>query len=401
MLSLQIIAPELTEDVFVRTAMRLEQAGFIKKRESKQRKTGQTKPVTTVFLALHQANYSSYLKRIRIEYSLQPYKSFRVETEHYCIGASHLTLRFLIKRGGRQHARNPSPIKALIKLGQKPVVFNFHDWEALERELVILVQETRYLRAACVNDIPSFLEHLNAWVGGLEDLADELLFKANKIKTFWSRGLPAFLLKKLHTLDYFVNLRLTARYRQAYKIRENANKHRAELQSFYYLAILRESFPLESKKLYFSYSRDFRGRIYANSVMHPMYNKVLRAAVTFPDQKYSLGSSGFQKNLFQSLYFKKIKPYLSKLPMVDGLKLGDEKIVERYVYAMLLLEAGKLLKTKLIKLEGVTFEEFLKAGYTLLNNGRGLSMLSELSVEDYCYLRKLQIELEYYKNTGV
>lgn len=145
-------------------------------------------------------------------------------------------------------------------------------------------------------------------------------------------------------------------------------RRRALLQSLLYLAVLKKAEYLSGSEIYFSYSKDFRGRIYANSILHPMYNRAVRGLLIIDEAELNVNSAEFLEDLKESQYYKHIKDHVATAPIIKGLGLERAGEADKYIYSTILLEVGKLNKKKLIKPEGTTVSEFILEGYNIMNS---------------------------------
>lgn len=139
---------------------------------------------------------------------------------------------------------------------------------------------------------------------------------------------------------------------------------------------------------YIAHYYDFRGRIYPHSPVHPMYNKNLRLII-------ELDRSFNSYNLENSRYYRNFNSIPIDLTSTLGLNLTNE--FDTFIFKTILLELGKINKTKLIsKTNGLSLKDFIGEGLKILTNREYYFT----SLEDRIALLKYRYELEHFKKFG-
>lgn len=128
------------------------------------------------------------------------------------------------------------------------------------------------------------------------------------------------------------------------------------VQRLHYLLVA-EKFRLVKKVVYSAHYYDFRGRIYPNSLVGFTYLKILRPAFQIKSSNLAL------TDLQESTYYKYIQSMVVNIPRVYLQCCKGEE--DQYYLKILLLELGKLNKTKLlarVKTSNISFALFVEEG---------------------------------------
>lgn len=162
-------------------------------------------------------------------------------------------------------------------------------------------------------------------------------------------------------------------YKTAFELRSRVHEKQALLQKHSLVCLLDKIMSLE-KPIYTAYFKDFRGRFYANSNLHPMYTRALRsvaapAATRSLEADHRTGSlidcDKLMTSLSKSLYFHHLRKYFPEIQKLISSEIDVNREVDLYLCTVVLLELGKLNKTKLLHEGRVSLIEFCTEGFKL------------------------------------
>lgn len=193
--------------------------------------------------------------------------------------------------------------------------------------------------------------------------------------------LKIFILNLLSDRSLFTEYNLTlidkalTNFRISFKHKKKSEELRREFQRWQFIYVAKYSSQIK-KLFYFNHFKDFRGRIYSNSLLHPMYNKLLRIYLTFPNlnNEFNLPlSEADYKHIRKSEYYS---VFIKELGSFQNYKLCDyynnifDTDMDKYLAGLVFLELGKMNKNKLISKHSnrLSLKIFIEEGENIIIN---------------------------------
>lgn len=156
------------------------------------------------------------------------------------------------------------------------------------------------------------------------------------------------------------------------------------LQKYGFLAVFSKAMGIKHA-VYTGYFMDSRGRIYPDSLLHPLHNKALRPLclpLRGSNAEFNpyIDTGTLAQKLKDSIFYTGLLKHYASVETEDfGSDLSD---TDRYIIAVILLELGKLEKTSLISSDGAELQLFLKKGLEVFRKAQNIEYLLALDFED-------------------
>jgi hypothetical protein len=339
---------------------------------------------TLIFFKINKLYALIYTQRIQIEYLCQPAINYN---DKYTIASSIYSLYEKLRLNNKILNTINIDTSSLLKFGNDPVCINQnYNYNQLEEELQNYLFQKYNIYNPKIHRIEDFFNFIS----------HEIINSKNIINnnTFF---------KILKYAPHFLKNFLYRSFYKRYIFNKKYNFHKKKIQ--YLVKILQtETYILNYSLLikninivlYFSYFRDFRGRYYPYSTIHPMYNKCLRHILYI---KSDTNECNFEKSLRKSIFFNQI---LDLTPRQLILKTfpNIQSDVDLYIISCILLDLGKINKKKLLKQNSISLflQDFVTEGIRVFENSfkNDLVKKSILSPEDTIITHKCIAEIEYY-----
>ena len=377
-LELLNIKKAMTKNVF-KIIILLEDYVKTKKITIKKKKQKKTKIVTEFYLKLNIIHENSYTNRLVINFSKVKFQMFG----EYHVGASYLTLFENIKKSNWQYVKNNFDLKVIDKLVQNPLTFNFEYWPEIRKHI------TDYYKKKYNIEGDMFKDNVK-----ISNIIDELMLQKSliletEIEKYKNHRSEIYLkktaninnslestdsnIKNLNNVDWeYWNNKLA--------FNENIKNIQSDIQKLYYFLIV-EKLTTVKFHLFFSYFYDFRGRFYANSSAGFDRLKFARAFFKIKENSNNLdmkNSKYFQNLLNDNV---SLNSYFNKFIKND---------TDKYWIVLLLLELGKLNKSKIASVNGNSLEDFINLGID------SFWELKNIDVDDLAYYLNIKNSLNHF-----
>jgi hypothetical protein len=332
---------------------------------------------TEFYLKLNIIDRSSYSNRLIINFSKI---EFQLLGEFH-FGASYLNIFENIKKSNWQLIKNDFDLKIIKKLIKTPIRIDLTNWNFIKKNLIL-----DYIIKYNINE-EMFSNNIN-----VSNLIDELILQKCIIIEKELEILKKIKLEKsIQKIENIEEVDDTIQSNQDeeedciiekdkdllnFKISENENIKiiNSDIQKLYYFLIVEKISNIDHI-VYLPHFLDFRGRFYPNSPMGFTNLKFIRAL-------FQLKGKFNELSIKNSRYFSKI--------INEDIKFHEifirhiENKIDKYFLTVLLLELGKLEKSKITNAVGNTLNEFVELGTEIYLN------FSEVKAEDLAYFLNIK-----------
>lgn len=263
----------------IKLTMLLEKHNYVKKHEVKVKEGLKVKSI--IFLKFELGLSLRFSQRLKSGYSLRPF----IFRNRWFFSQSYLGSVPALKRGGGRPA-NKNSTRVLEILAKSGFVFKKI---FAEKQLEFFEAKLQKELNVCGSEgLAAILDSYEATITRLEFLQQQAYERA-QAETKRLRKFPwNTVMKIIPPLANFLKTRNKLMYKNAFALRERIREKQSILQKNSLVCLLEKAVRLR-RPIYTAYFKDFRGRFYANSNLHPMYTKALRALVA-PSSSGSLNT---------------------------------------------------------------------------------------------------------------
>lgn len=229
------------------------------------------------------------------------------------------------------------------------------------KQISIIMDEVKYIKPIVLEyqANPHIIYNINPWFND-----DDFIYFAYHYR---------ILLKKLNIL-----------YKNIEILEENLQNYQKTFQKNFYIFNYFQS--LKSGDVVFiSHFRDFRGRLYPHSPIHPMYNHLSRLTIEIISDELNITKI---ERLKTTEYYKFIVKADIKWPLFLEESTHNISDLDKFILINILIEISKLKKTTLLTSDGASLNDFI---YNAIN------IIFQITLQNNKILTKLEDELQYSK----
>ena len=395
--------------LFAKILIELEQNKILIKQS--RRLKSKHKYKTEIFLKFKNIKGLVYSNRILLNICFKPPKITKsIQISHaYTTAAPN----FKKSRGGKPF--NKFDLNSIKKLTQTPISLNK---ELLNNQYFI---ETIYEELNSIlgtNSQTKAMEELIPWNIKIKNKIDDFEIETIKLERILANKLSIYnnkfnnknigFFKKILLKFYIfqkINIFFKKKaYREISILRGRIADRNSLLQKTLSILVITKLKDINNP-IYYTYSRDFRGRFYANCISHPQSNKILRVILSLIDEKAKkyftkteLINFNLQLSLLKDCPFLKKNHYYCIRTKVDA----ESPMAIRFLLNILFFEIGKINKIKIYKEGGIEIHEIIAEGCRLyqLTEKCLYFEFGGWDIEERLYCIKYFMVLDEYLKTG-
>lgn len=366
---------------------------------------------TQIYLQLNTPYSLSTSNRISIKRS---HSKFRFVGGNYIMGQNITTLLPIFKKSKFQKSFNTFDKNVALAASQTRFKLNYVLWEKLKpfifKEFGFLKETNNQTILTLYDDVLHLIQHHQKDFNKLTESISNFYNGQKKLQNRLEEPVSSKA-SDGDVLEEGLKIKpwgaLLSLYKKKKKISLELKNLKKKLQQLFYFLVAEEGILVEGE-FFIGHYFDFRGRLYPKSLIHPMYNRLLRSVVEIQTDAVSwedsgaLGPHSSEENLekYSNNYKKK---FLSeaKLTSLLNKKIEDYgELSEKNLFLLytVFLEAGKLFKLSLMKEGVISLQSFIAKGESLILDE---TSVYSLDLEDQAYLLKLKYEYNIFCKTGV
>lgn len=343
---------------------------------------------TEFFLKMLGLKTNNDMFTIISPYSYTPYRSY----DNFFIGESYKSLTYKIKKSIHQNSCNTIEFSTLNKISNRGYFIDLKFLSIVYDKIYqnILKKNNNIHSTKNSSIIEMLLGYKNNCLKEINSINMEI---GNKIKyedivnfehITDEETVPFNLSEELENIEMQSNVLYTSKLENIKFLKNKIDEINKDIQKLYFIESLK-LFYCDKDTIYDAYYYDFRGRVYPKSIISFLYQKHMRPFfLTKFDEPSSLENSKYYKLISTTdVNFKNFNIYI-------------KNTVDKYYMTVLLIEVGKLFKTKIKKIY-VSIQDFVDIASVALNNKH---TYDDLDGEDFSYYLSLSNCLDHFIKTS-